>query len=85
MKQINCQFTGSYFTLEQLPKDELKQRIEKGEAMEFSHTLEDQIGGQMKAGFHLTNLYEDEFEEDYILNDYFPSFIATRAVKPAHP
>lgn len=26
---------------------------------EFSHTLEEQIGGQLEAGFILTNLYED--------------------------
>ena len=47
----------------------------------FSHTLEEQIGGQLEAGFILTNLYEDTSGEG-ILHEYnVPTFLATRAVK----
>ena len=49
--------------------------------MSFSHTLEEQIGGQLEAGFILTHLYEDTDGEG-ALHDYnVPTFIATRAVK----
>lgn len=47
----------------------------------FSHSLEDQIGGQLRAGFHLTDLFEDAHPGNP-LSDYFPLAVATRAVKP---
>ena len=47
----------------------------------FSHTLEEQIGGQLEAGFRLTDLYEDT-SGDGVLHAYnVPTFLATRAVK----
>lgn len=49
--------------------------------IEFSHTFEDQIGGQLKAGFVLTGFYEDYRRDDPVA-EYMPSFFATRAVKP---
>jgi len=57
--------------------------LEKGWALEFSHTLADQIGGQLAAGFLLADLYEDRYpaEED-LISRYTASFIATRALKP---
>lgn len=52
-----------------------------GEAVEFSHSLTLQIGGQIGAGFRLTDMYEDS-EPEKVLGGYFPLYIATRAVKP---
>ncbi len=49
--------------------------------VQFSHTLEEQIGGQLKAGFRLTDLYEDTNGEGRLHALNIPSFIATRAVK----
>lgn len=49
---------------------------------EFSHSLTDQIGGQIDAGFVLTAIYEDR-HQDFAPARYFPTYIATRAVKPA--
>jgi SAM-dependent methyltransferase len=52
--------------------------------LEFSHTLTDQIGGQLDAGFMLAGFFEDRFHEgrhDPISN-YLDTFIATRAVRP---
>ena len=49
--------------------------------IQFSHTLEEQIGGQLKAGFRLTDLYEDTNGEGNLHEHNIPSFIATRAVK----
>jgi hypothetical protein len=50
--------------------------------LEFGHTLEDQIGGQIAAGFTLTGFYED-IDADTILRKYIPSYIATKATKPS--
>ncbi|MFN2147153.1 MAG: class I SAM-dependent methyltransferase [Anaerolineales bacterium] len=50
--------------------------------LEFSHTLEAQIGGQLEAGFVLVGFYEDYRSDDPIAA-YMPSYAATRARKPA--
>lgn len=49
--------------------------------MQFSHTLEDQIGGQLRAGFTLTDVYEDTNGEGFLHDMRIPAFWATRAVK----
>lgn len=51
--------------------------------MQFSHTMEEQLGGQLEAGFRLTHLYEDTNGEGSLHAHNIPSFVATRAVKPA--
>ncbi len=54
-----------------------------GEPLEWSHTLEAQIGGQLEAGLLLAGFYEDYTgEDDDPLDLYMPTFIATRALKP---
>jgi hypothetical protein len=52
--------------------------------LEFGHTLTDQIGGQLDAGFVLTGFFEDHYADSGKdpLSHYTDSFIATRAVKP---
>ena len=50
--------------------------------VQFSHTLEEQLGGQLRAGFALADLYEDTNGEGNLHAHNIPSFIATRAVKP---
>jgi SAM-dependent methyltransferase len=49
--------------------------------IQFSHTLEEQIGGQLKAGFILTDLYEDTNGSGRLHEYNVPTFIATRALK----
>ena len=49
--------------------------------IQFSHTIEEQIGGQLKAGFILKELYDD-FNGYGNLNDLkVPTFVATLAIK----
>ena len=48
--------------------------------VQFSHTIEEQVGGQLEAGLVLTHLYDDN--DEYGIGAYFPNFLATRAVKP---
>lgn len=56
----------------------------RGLPMEFSHTLTDQIAGQLAVGFVLEGFYEDDFGPDIEdpISDYMPTMMATRAVKP---
>ena len=49
--------------------------------MQFSHTLEEQLGGQLEAGFRLTHLYEDTNGTGRLHEMNIPCFLATRAVK----
>jgi len=55
--------------------------IASGDALEHSHSLTDQLGGQTDAGFHIIGLYED-YHGDSAVSAYTPTYIATRAVKP---
>jgi SAM-dependent methyltransferase len=73
-----------YSDLTSLSAGERQRYVDTGAPLEFSHTLEDQIGGQLEAGFLLTALYEDSYPDDADepLARYMPPFIATRAVKP---
>jgi SAM-dependent methyltransferase len=53
------------------------------EPLLFGHTWTDQLGGQLKAGLRITDLFEDGWGGQHILDNYFKAFMATRAVKPA--
>ncbi len=65
-----------------LPKEKLDARIARGEPLEFGHTLDDQIGGQIAVGFVITGFFEDRHPPSP-LAEHLPCFIATRALKPA--
>lgn len=49
--------------------------------IEHSHTLDDQLGGQLRAGLMLTDLFEDEWSAYSGIAGVAPAFIATRAIK----
>ena len=49
--------------------------------IEYSHSLTEQIGGQLAVGFVLTHLSEAPHHAD-ITAQHLPGYIATRAVKP---
>lgn len=69
-----------YSDLTSLSQEDLDEQIEKGLPLEFGHSLTDLLGGQLDAGFVITDLYED-FMLESPLHNYHPSYIATRAVK----
>lgn len=50
-----------------------------GDPVEFSHTLEDQIGGQIEAGFSIVGFYTDPWGNGGFPDPYFDGFVATRA------
>jgi hypothetical protein len=49
--------------------------------VQFSHTLEEQIRGQLKVGFTLIDLYEDTNGTGFLHEYGVPTFWATLAVK----
>jgi SAM-dependent methyltransferase len=57
--------------------------VSKGEPMEFSHTMTEQIGGQLEAGFVITHFSEAR-DHPSPANKHFPGYFATRAIKPVN-
>lgn len=58
-----------------------KESLENNDGIQFSHTLEEQIGGQLQAGFVLADLYEDTNGVGRLHEFNIPSFIATKSIK----
>ena len=50
--------------------------------IQFSHTAEEQLGGQLKAGFILTDILGDTNGEGRLHEMQVETYYATRAVKP---
>lgn len=73
-----------YSDREHLDEPHIQAAIAAAEPLEFGHTLHDQIGEQLRAGFHLTGLFEDKYGEEDAdpISEYIDTFIATRAIKP---
>lgn len=76
-----------YSDLTSLTDEERKIYTDANEPLCFGHTLEDQIGGQLKAGFKLVDLFEDNWgagadvESAGALNQFMNCFMATKAIK----
>ncbi len=62
--------------------EQLRQLQADDSGVQFSHTMEEQLGGQLRAGFRLTDLYEDTNGAGRLYELNIPCFLATRAVKP---
>jgi SAM-dependent methyltransferase len=71
-----------YSDLTHLDPSEREQRWGADAPVEYSHTLTDQIGGQLAAGFVLTGFAEAPHHSDATAG-WLPGYFATRAVKPA--
>jgi SAM-dependent methyltransferase len=76
--------TLPYSDLADLTDDQLARCFAERWPLEFSHSLEEQIGGQLAAGFLIAGLYEDCYppERNDAISRIMPVFIATRAIKP---
>lgn len=79
---LELKYKLPYSDTESLSEEERRKILEAGEPLEFSHTLDEQIGGQIEAGFLIGGFFEDWWtDEARMLNKYAPTFIATKAVK----
>ena len=54
---------------------------ENDEGVQFSHTFDEQIGGQIKAGFVIAGAYEDFNSNEEAKAHGIPTFWATKAIK----
>lgn len=61
--------------------EQMKQLADTDSGVQFSHSLEEQIGGQLEAGFMLAALYEDTNGAGRLHELHIPTFVATRAIK----
>ena len=70
-----------------LPSNPLKdpklyeEGVKNGWGVQFSHTLDEQIRGQIQAGFTLRDLYEDTDGVGFLHEHGVPTFWATLAIK----
>jgi SAM-dependent methyltransferase len=73
-----------YSDLADMSDDQLARYLAERSPLEFSHSLDEQIGGQLAAGFLLAGLFEDRYppEQNDAISRVIPVFIATRAIKP---
>ena len=58
-----------------------EESVKNNWGIQFSHTIEEQIGGQLQAGFVLTDIYQDTNGSGRLHEFNVPTFYATRAVK----
>lgn len=81
---LEVRYPIPYSDLKDLSEPDLQQILAAEQPLEFGHTLDDQIAGQLDAGFHLVGFYEDRYSdtENDCISNYLPTFIATRAYKP---
>lgn len=82
MGELSLKHAIPYSDLVSLTWEERQRYLDKEEPLVFGHTLEDQIGGQLDAGFVLAKMMEDR-DVKHPLGKYLPTFMATRAIKPA--
>lgn len=59
-----------------------EQSLATDSGLQFSHSIEEQVGGQLKAGFVLTDIFQDTDGSGNLHDWGVPTFFATRAVKP---
>ena len=84
--ELEVRFSLPYADVDHLSEEERKRHTDTEEPLEFSHTLEALIGGQLKAGLLLTSFYEDNYDDpqEDPLARHMPMFFATRAIRPSN-
>jgi SAM-dependent methyltransferase len=70
-----------YSDLTHLSRQEREEAFGADAPVEYSHTMDEQIGGQLRAGFVLTGFAEAPHHADATAR-YMSGYFATRAVKP---
>jgi SAM-dependent methyltransferase len=79
--ELSVKYPIPYSDLTSLTDEERRRYTDKDEPLCFGHTLDDQIGGQVAAGFVLAGFYEDR-DPKHPLAKYICTFASTRAVRP---
>jgi len=79
---LQVRYSLPYSDLTSRSKAKLDDLVQKGWSLQFGHTLEEQIGGQIEAGFTICGFYEDTWnDEAHLLNKFASTSIATLSQK----
>lgn len=79
---IRPKFKLPYSDLKNLDQAQIDKKLENNEAFVFGHTLSDLIGGQLRAGFLISDFTEEmQPNPRFLMDQYLPAFMATRAIK----
>ncbi|WP_250006917.1 class I SAM-dependent methyltransferase [Actinoplanes sp. M2I2] len=70
-----------YSDLTHLPAEERERLLGADAPLEYSHSMAEQVGGQLAAGFVITGFEQAPHHSDATA-DWLPGYFATRAVKP---
>ena len=82
-ESLEVKFELPFRDTDHLSELDIRARINQGWALEFSHSLDAQIGGQLAAGLVVHGFYEDRWDNEATpLNQYMPTSMATLAIKP---
>lgn len=73
-------FPLPFNSIRDLSPEQKKQRLDDKMPFTFSHTLTEQIGGLIQAGFELVDLYED-CDGGGLFDQYMNSYVAVRVIK----
>lgn len=80
---LEIRYSLPWSAADSLSDDRRARWVEEGRAFEYSHSLDDLIGGQLAAGFAIAGFYEDYWDDQASpLNKRAPIFMATKATKP---
>ena len=80
---LRPKYTLPYADVSHLTEQEYQKKISSGEAIVFGHTLSEQVGKQIDAGFSITGFYEDDHPSPrFLIEKYIKTMMATKAVKP---
>lgn len=89
--RLTVRYPLPYSDVGSLPREQLDKLLAEHEPLMFGHTLTEQIGGQLAAGFVMSAMYEDRWSDNteplpedseyQLLDKYCSSFIATRCEK----
>ncbi len=79
---LNVKFPLPYSDLTSLTHAQEAAMRKSRQTIEFGHSLDDLIGGQIRSGFQIAGFYEDYWDDSMtLLNLYSPTSFATRALK----
>ncbi len=80
--EIKVRYPLPYSDLDSLDPEVLSDHLEAQVSLEWSHSWEEQLGGQCDVGFSIRGFFEDNWDdESTILNRWMPMYAATLAVK----
>ncbi len=66
-----------------MPPEEYQRMVDRYDGVQFSHSITEQLGGQLEAGLVLTHIYEDRDRPgESLVAEFTPQYIASRAIKP---